>query len=138
VLGVATNFFQASRRSQRDAELLYQAGRLGGADHLYGLAAECALKAILVGLGVITNPEDPRPYKKHIDELWPQFDAYMQGRSAQRYALPAGTPFAGWRVEHRYYDDATFGAADVALHQGGADAASRLLDAALLQGDVSP
>lgn len=139
MLGVATNFFQAARRNHHDAELLHQAGRLGGASHLYGLAAECDLKAILVGLGVITNPDNPdRPYRQHINELWTEFDAHLQGRGAQRYSLPTGTPFAGWHVKQRYHDDTTSGAADVALHRGGASATSLLLQAALLQGDVQP
>lgn len=135
---VATYFFQAARRNQHDAALLHGAGRLGGADHLYGLAAECALKAILVGLGQVKNPADPKPYKSHIDKLWNQFDAYVQGHGPSHYLLPSGNAFAGWRVEHRYDEDAQFSEPLVDAHLQGAYETALLLQEAVLRGDVLP
>lgn len=138
MLGVATNFYQAARRHQHDAALLHGEGRLGGADHLYGLAAECALKAILVGLGEIKNPDKPQPYKKHIETLWGQFDAYMQGHGAQRYGLPSGKPFDKWHVEQRYEDDAWFATAPVDDHRQAAAQTIALLQKAVVDGVISP
>lgn len=43
-----SDFFNAHQRHWKDAELLYKEKRWANADHLYGLSAECGLKAVMV------------------------------------------------------------------------------------------
>ena len=45
--GLTEDFLDAMDRHWRDAELLRSSERLANADHLYGLSAECGLKALL-------------------------------------------------------------------------------------------
>lgn len=136
---MATHFREAAQRHYGDATRLLNQGRLGGADHLYGLSAECALKAILVGLRVIP-PDGPPPmsrYRKHIDQLWAQFAIYMRGPGGAAYSLPAQSPFDDWAVEQRYDGDATFTSSRVQAHQAGATTAGRLMEQAILNGDLA-
>lgn len=100
------DYFEAANRHWHDAEILYSAQnrREANADQLYGLAAECALKSVLVWCGVstkdgeVTDSED----RKHIDELWARYPLALTGRAGARYPLPAGTPFQDWHVRQRY------------------------------------
>jgi hypothetical protein len=114
---VSTPYSEAARRTFSDAELLYNSDRLGTPDHLYGLACECALKAVLCGHGVISGTKPSRPFKKHIDELWGEYEVALQGRSMS----PLGPNlFANWRAEGRYDDDKAFSTDLVAAHRQGA------------------
>lgn len=114
-------------------------GRLGSADHLYGLAAECALKAILVGWGVIPamGPPPKSPYKVHIDKLWDEFGAYVRSHGHSTYVFPSGaSPFSGWLAEHRYDEDSTFTVPRVQAHGAGSREAYRLFEQAVTDGVV--
>ena len=44
------DFLDAHQRHWDDAEHLLQAQRWANADHLYGFAAECGLKAVVAGV----------------------------------------------------------------------------------------
>lgn len=136
---MATHFREAAQRHHTDASLLLDLGRLGGADHLYGLSAECALKAILVGLGVIPSagPPSGSPYRKHIDKLWAEFALYVGASGRPAYSLPAQNPFADWRVEQRYHEDAFFTDSVIRPHQAGSDTTSQLIQQAVLNGDLT-
>lgn len=132
------NYCVAAQRSYRDADLLEQQQRLANADHLYGLAAECALKAVLVGLGVIPPAQDPpRVWRKHIDQLWNEYFTYTSGPGLGRYLVAADCPFHGWRVDHRYEDEALFTAERVSQHARGARTVVALLQQAMLDGVVT-
>jgi hypothetical protein len=132
---MATNFCHAAQRTFRDAAILEKADRLASADHLFGLAAECALKAILAGLGVIPRQgKPPKPYDVHMPKIWEQFSAYVSGRSD--YSLPDENPFEVWQIDHRYEADETFTVARVQKHKAGARRVAELLDRALLRGQV--
>jgi hypothetical protein len=69
------DFPASARRHLADAKLLEANGRLANAGHLYGFAAECGLKALLIWHGYPTDPEgSPDPKRKptfrvHISEL---------------------------------------------------------------------
>lgn len=132
------NFHEAARRTYGDAEHLDAAGRVGGADHLFGIAAECALKAILAApnVAVITSDPPKKPFKCHIDKLWQEFQAAASGLPC---AIPAlGTnPFASWLAEHRYEADSFFTAARLEAHKNGAFEAMKMFEAAALAG-VTP
>lgn len=47
-----TDFHDAHERHWDDAERLFEAQRWANADHLYGVAAECGLKWLMVHFGM--------------------------------------------------------------------------------------
>ena len=49
----------AHDRHWHDGETLYAASRWANADHLYGISAECGLKAAMTGLGMTTTETGP-------------------------------------------------------------------------------
>ncbi|MEW6282498.1 MAG: hypothetical protein AB1758_28070 [Candidatus Eremiobacterota bacterium] len=108
-----TDFVNAARHS-RDGRLLRNQQREATADHLAGLAAECALKAILGALGAWAGAQPQRPYRVHIDALWGQFLGYAHGPQA-RYLVPLSAhpsnPFVHWTIEHRYWNEGNIGTA---------------------------
>ena len=85
--------------------------------HLYGLAGECALKAVLCGLGIIRGRRPRGDLKVHINKLWNEFNIQIYGRGLP----PLGScPFDDWRAEHRYEDDDRFDSERVERHHEGA------------------
>jgi hypothetical protein len=110
------------------------------ADHLAGLAAECAVKAILIDfLGSRLNarnmPENPEvealyrvgnamKWKKqhgHLPELWEHLTAVAHrrrgcGSGALFTQLIWKNPFAGWDVANRYCDGTAITDAEVDRH----------------------
>lgn len=102
------DFLQAARRHLADADALEGMARHQNADHLYGFAAECALKAVLAGVGVIPDAAKVQwPYKQHINKLWGEYCSALESRQQERYLqrLPAANPFAKWRADDRYEPD---------------------------------
>ena len=102
-------FDRAARHHAGDALELLKLGRHPGADHLAGLAAECALKAILIGFfGVSTNPSGDvadRAYQKHLDRLWPIFQSRVAGNTAIAGLVSApghNATVQRWDVRDRY------------------------------------
>ena len=77
------DFHDAHLRHWQDAELLFRHDRWANADQLYGLSAECGLKAVMrllempVGQhGVPTK----REHRAHMPQLWAEFTAFVRGR----------------------------------------------------------
>jgi hypothetical protein len=60
-----TDYKNAARRHYKDAEILYSRLRWANADQLYGLAAECGLKAVMVGLCASTKSSGDLKKPKH-------------------------------------------------------------------------
>lgn len=82
--------------------------RFQTADHLFGLAAECAAKVIFQ-LSVTTAKRYVDPPKEHINILWPMFWASYSGHTMSRMTgtLPPANAFQRWKVTQRYdCDDA--------------------------------
>lgn len=110
------DFKNAAMRHYKDADFLFDKKRYANADHLYGLAAECALKAVMVGLdssiaeittGDLINQAD----KKHIDKLWDHFRIFLQNRSASVYLSCVSihrNPFSSWQIADRYKNEKLF------------------------------
>lgn len=98
------DFKNAARRHHASAELLYKKKYWGDADHLYGFAAECALKAIMVHFGAPTKSEDLKQnrHRKHIDALWHEYNNFLSGRNQAAYVLSPQNPFADWDIAQRY------------------------------------
>lgn len=88
-----SDFRDAAERHWGDAEYLFSDTRLANADHLFGLAAECALKAVMQALGMALGsggvPVDQQ-YKVHINHLWDEFISFSSGRGGGRYAAALG------------------------------------------------
>ena len=93
-----TDFTDAHRRHWEDAELLFDLAHWANADHLYGLSAECGLKAVMLSLGMNVDasgtPSEQR-HRQHMPELWPVFEAFARKRGGGAYLalLPDGKPF---------------------------------------------
>ena len=49
---IPTDFYDAHHRHWEDAERLYHNERWANADHLYGIAAECGLKRLMIAFGM--------------------------------------------------------------------------------------
>lgn len=118
------DFKNAYERHQQDADSLFDGKRYANADHLYGLAAECALKAVMKGLdpslvdknGDFLNQTD----KKHIDKLWDHFRCFLQGRNASSLSahIPGpNNPFNKWTVNSRYAHHNNFNKGNVLPHK---------------------
>ncbi|MFE5616464.1 hypothetical protein [Streptomyces sp. NPDC056524] len=139
--------FRAASRHHHDTAQLAAKQRLHiSADHLAGLAAECAIKAILLDyLGsrlndklrpfspdlvapAVQNSAGEKPKKQdrkeymheHLPELWGQLATVAQrriGRSAPQFmALISRNPFDDWDVAGRYCDGTTITQSDLARH----------------------
>ena len=130
-----TDFTDAHKRHWEDAELLFARDRWANADHLYGLSAECGLKAVMVGLGMRVDESGApreREHRQHIPELWPVFEDFARKRSKGAYLtlLPNGKPFACWSINGRYANRRHFQSANVAPHQSAAGQVRRVVERA--------
>ncbi len=117
------DFADAHERHWQDAEQLFGQPRWANADHLYGLSAECGLKAVLE---TEKQPIEGQ-YRKHVDRLWRQFESFVDGRTTAPYLskLPGGAPFQDWSVDQRYAHQRHFGRTQVEPHR---DAARKIRD----------
>lgn len=135
------DFLNAHERHWEDAELLLAAQRWANADHLYGMAAECGLKRLMMAFGMKFDsdkdmPEDKKD-RKHADCIWARFESYRCGHHrGAGFVLPTGNPFADWDVSQRYAHQNHFDAARVTTHQAGANIVRRLVKKAILEGDI--
>ncbi|HEX3477464.1 MAG TPA: hypothetical protein VHT91_20725 [Kofleriaceae bacterium] len=115
-MSVQYSYTHAAKRLLSDAVVLWAGGARETAVHLAGLSAECALKSVLVGLGLVAVGTDGqitnRSLRLHIDKLFGQFQALLQGHQGAMYAAllptPVPQPFHDWLVDHRYVADRQF------------------------------
>lgn len=137
-----TNFKEAAQRHWLDADLLLNNKRLANADQLFGLAAECALKAVMQGSGMSLKngiPQDQR-YKVHIGDLWHEFCTFANGKICARYLNyldQKSNPFANWRISQRYCQDSDITVQIVNDHLGGAQQAMTVMNLAYDDGVVT-
>jgi hypothetical protein len=134
-----TNYRDAAVRHFTDGETLSGVKRYANADQLYGLAAECSIKAVMVGLGMqVTNNGAPRDHahKVHMPELWMAFQSFADGRLASRYLepLPHLNPFDDWKVDQRYWASAAFGGPRTKNHRDAAALCQESMELAVLDG----
>lgn len=118
------DYLDAHRRHWHDAEHLFQAQRWANADHLYGFAAECGLKALIERL---EKKPLPKEKKNHIMEndraksVWYAYQTYISGHpSAGKFSLPDNNPFHDWLAKQRYANQSCFDEKRVQAHQSGA------------------
>ena len=90
------DFQGASKRHYRDAELLMANKRIPNAGQLFGFAAECGIKALLVAYGLKTNPrtgdikekkeaKKPYKYKTHVNTIVNNIQVFTISRMYPRY-----------------------------------------------------
>lgn len=136
---MSTNFRDASNRHFEDAELLLVQTREANADHLFGLSAECSLKAIMLALGMAVDadgaPAD-RGHRVHMPELWAAFQSFAAGRLASRYLEPLdkANPFSDWAVDQRYWARAAITASAPPKHKTAAAQCRQSLEKLLFDG----
>jgi len=112
------DFFRAANRHYRDGEYLLQDKRHPNAGQLFGFAAECGIKALLVTFGYPTDPAtgdmektcDFAPdLRRHINILasGDQLRVFLEGRagSACLARLESIKDFSDWDISHRYRAD---------------------------------
>ena len=133
------DFLDAHQRHWDDAERLYGDGRWANADHLYGLAAECGLKRLMLAFGMPFDTAKDRPAeerdRKHADGIWARFEAYRGGHHrGASYGLPVSNPFDDWHVSQRYAHQSQFDQARAQGHQSGAASVRALINKARMEG----
>ena len=120
----SADFADAHRRHLEDADLLFDRERWASADHLYGLSAECGLKAVMRSLGMpVDAGGKPRgKYMQHMPGLWPVFLDFVDGRSDMLAArtIPDGKRFDDWSIHDRYAHRQWFRRDNVEAHRRGA------------------
>ena len=136
-----TDFTDAHRRNWSDAELLFKHARWANADQLYGFSAECGLKAVMKALGMpvqTTGIPKKQEHRKHIQEIWPTFATFAQGRSGARYLgmLSSGTPFADWSHHNRYANRSHVRKTDVQPHRTAARQVREMVRRAVKDGKL--
>jgi hypothetical protein len=136
------DYRDAAERHWEDAGFLMNDNRAANADHLFGLAAECALKAVMLGLGMQLRPDgapvEPE-HRKHVDSLWGEFCSFAQGRNGAKYAVVVSSvanPFSSWSISQRYEHRANITQAIMKEHEKGARKAMNVLKQAFLDGVV--
>jgi hypothetical protein len=132
------DYLDAMERHWLDAEDLFDRTdpRLANADQLYGLSAECGLKALMMKWGMTLNsnnaPADGSD-RKHADEIWDRYESYRQGRSSS-LALPGTRYFDNWSIHHRYVSRSHFQQSVVDDHRQGAAIVKQLVAQAHIEG----
>ena len=124
--------------------MLFNASRWANADHLYGLAAECGLKRLMMVFGMTVDigtgsPIDGRD-RGHVMEnrkpgnAWDRYETYRAGRSAAAYVLPPMNHFRDWDASQRYAPRTYFDRTRAESHRQGADAVRNLVEKACKEG----
>jgi len=138
---VNSDFEDAHKRHWEDAEMLYDNDRWANADHLYGMAAECGLKCLMLVFGMpFDHTRDMprnRPDRQHADGIWARYESYRYGHTkGTHYALSTANPFHDWDVSQRYANRSNFDQARAQSHQAGAKAVRRLVERARREGFI--
>lgn len=128
------DYVDAHRQHWTDAELLFQGSRWLNADQLYGISAECGLKALMPALHM------PVEFK-HVNVIWPdfaKFAASARGRVGARFVrlLPKRTPFANWSINNRYAHSRHFSQVGTVPHQIAARQVRNMMLQAKLDGVI--
>ena len=134
-----TDFLDAHERHWQDAELLLANQRWANADHLYGMAAECGLKRLMLMFGMPYGSKgdypDIRDDKSHVDKVWDRYETYRsQHHQGSSYLLPNANPFSSWRAEQRYERRSQFTDTQARLLRAGTEEVRKLLKKAEREG----
>lgn len=119
----ADAFAAAMVRHYRDGAHLFGQGRHVSADHLFGFAAECAIKSLLLRTQIATYSGSGKPQVGsqslgHLPSLATTVLVGLTGRGALRTAQHVAAlaqEYADWSVFDRYEHDAVQPVARVAM-----------------------
>lgn len=133
------DYHDAAKRHWNDANFLFTDKRWANADHLFGFAAECALKEIMLRLLEPLKSANmflDRRYFIHIDKLWDEFCSFAEKRKGANYVAKMGraNPFQSWRAQQRYVHQINFDENTVEEHRQAAQRTMKLLDEQQLDG----
>ena len=132
------DFTDAQRRHWKDAELLFAHDRWANADHLYGLSAECGLKAVMLSLGMpVDSRGAPKSEKHHLPKLWSVFEDFAaRKRDGEVYLalLPNDKPFAAWSMHNRYAHRRYFEQEQVKPYRDAAGEICRMVEQTTMEG----
>lgn len=124
------DYQDAAGRHLQDANLLFEQSppRLANASHLFGISAECSLKAIAHQSGVKISRANG---KGHIPKLFTELLNVAPGIAgntelAERIQTLAPL-FADWEIGQRYHPQTAFDADAVGRQQTGAKNANLLM-----------
>lgn len=128
------NYQDAFTRHAEDADFLLDDKRWPNADHLYGLAAECALKALLIVYGINNSNGDicDRSYRTHINSLWNMYPAFSQHRNF--YAINSQNPFSNWEIGQRYSQKQDIDEQTAKEHKRAVEELRKIINKAKLDG----
>lgn len=133
------DFLDAHDRHWTDAELLFTGLRWANADHLYGVAAECGLKRLMLAFGMKFDATKDRPSDRddrvHADGVWVRFESYRSGHpQGASYTLPSSSPFQDWKVDQRYAPQSNFDQVRAGNHRAAARTVGELISKAKRDG----
>jgi hypothetical protein len=114
---------------------LFKKERWANADHLYGFSAECGLKALILASGIKWNAGSDEPenknersrFFKHINELWAEYNSFIDGKLAAQYVIQSENPFSNWDASDRYANENEFTPECVQQHQIAAKSIRKLV-----------
>lgn len=135
------DFHDAHLRHWEDAEHLFAKERWANADHLYGLAAECGLKRLMLAFGMSLDSGKNKPADKkdqvHADKVWVRYESYRSGHcNGAGFALTASNPFDNWDINQRYFHQKLFDRNIATRHKSGAEEVRKLLRQAVVKGVI--
>ena len=133
------DFQDAHIRHWTDAEYLFQAQRWANADHLYGVAAECGLKALMLKFGMPFDSQKDWPKhqedRSHANRIWLRYESYRCGRNlGDKFSLSDRNPFSDWDISDRYAHHGYFDVERTGVHRVGAKEVFDLMRKADLEG----
>jgi len=107
-------YADAANRCFADGDVLHGEKRYANASHLFGLGAECALKALLRGHPGLAAV----PYK-HLPELRDDVLRMLSGRQYNgiRQLLNVNDYMRDWEIGNRYWPSEAFSSETSALHR---------------------
>ena len=136
------DYYDAAKRHFDDATYLFSNTRCANSDHLYGLSSECALKSIMLGLGMVLTssgiPQEDK-HRRHINQLWNVFISFANTRNGSKYthSISSSTnPFYDWDIAYRYSHRRDISKKSVKVHQKGSEDVMRILEQAHLDGII--
>ena len=133
------DFLDAHHRHWNDAECFFAMQRWANADHLYGMAAECGLKWLMLAFGMPFDSAKDRPTHQsdqvHANGVWARYESYCCSHHlGVTYVLPQVNPFNDWNISQRYAHQSQFDVARTTPHQTGANQVRQLIKKAELEG----
>lgn len=125
------DFEDAAQRHLVDAQVLFAQTppRLAGASHLFGLSAECALKAIARKCNPNASFRGTKGHlPKLLDELLNVAPTLTRNPQLVQQINRLKPDWSAWEVSQRYHAQSTFVAATVAQQEQGAKQAHLLMN----------